>query len=81
MDNFDAVRELPPNQKTDIPVNPSGEPEPARVSGALTDAQKTALLEALESLWMYGADRHPSPARRLNVLRESLGMPLVDYKS
>jgi hypothetical protein len=34
MDNFDAVRELPVKPKQDSPVNPSGEPEAARMSGA-----------------------------------------------
>lgn len=47
----------------------------------MTETQKVALLLALESLWEYGADRHPAPARALNVLRESLDMETVEYRS
>lgn len=45
------------------------------------DEQKKALIAALESLWAYGADRHPAPARALNLLRYSLGLPQVEYRS
>lgn len=47
----------------------------------MTEEQKQALLDALEYLWVYGADRHPAPARALNRLREALEMGKVEYQS
>jgi hypothetical protein len=49
MDNFDAVRELPVKPKTDSPVNPSGEPERARVSGVKFRLLLQRCLEAVEA--------------------------------
>ena len=47
----------------------------------MTEEQKQALLNVLDTLWAYGADRHPAPARALNALREALEMEKVEYRS
>lgn len=47
----------------------------------MTEEQKQALLNALDYLWAYGADKHPAPARALNALREALGMEKKKYAS
>ena len=45
----------------------------------MTEAEKQALLSALEYLWIYGADQHPAPARALNRLCVAFGLPQKDY--
>ena len=47
----------------------------------MTEQQKEALMRVLEYLWIYGADRHPAPERKLNELRAALDIPLKDYES
>jgi hypothetical protein len=82
MDNFDAVRELLVKPKTYSPVNPSGEPEGARVSGPLSQIRCRSCGEILtlntDSVEAREAGTDPLQQMRRHILA-SHAMDLVAH--